>query len=139
MSNKDIARRTIEEVWNKGNFVVLNESYAREYVHHDPNAPEVRDLAGFKKWAAAVRLAFPDFHVKAEEMLEEGGTVVTRWTATGTHKGAFLEVPATGKKLTNTGVSIHHVRNGKIVEGWWAYDAVGMMRQLGVIPPAVAA
>lgn len=72
-------------------------------------------------------------------MFEDGGTTVTRWTATGTHKGAFMEIPATGKKVTNTGITIHRFRNGKVAESWWAYDAVGMMRQLGVIPPAAAA
>lgn len=139
MSNKDLARRIIEEAWNKGNFTVLDELYAREYVHHDPNTPDVRDLPGFRKWVTAVRAAFPDFHVTAEEMFEDGGATITRWTATGTHKGTFMEIPATGKKVTNTGITIHRFRDGKIAEGWWAYDAVGLMRQLGVIPPAVAA
>ncbi len=139
MSHKDVARRIIEEVWNKGNFAVLDEFYAREYVHHDPNTPDTRDLAGFRTWAAAVRAAFPDFYVKAEEMLEEGGTTVTRWTATGTHRGAFFGISATGKKITNTGITMHRFRDGKVAESWWAYDAVGLMRQLGAIPPAVAA
>lgn len=58
--------------------------------------------------------------------------MVFRWTFHGKHSGEFMGIPATGKELALTGISIIRMRGGKIVEGWDGYDALGMLRQLGV-------
>src|SRR5713101_3260858 len=67
-----------------------------------------------------------------EEMIAEGDKVVVRWTARGTHQGAFRGIPPTGKQVTITGVEIHRVVGGKIVEGWRKWDRMDVMQQLGV-------
>ncbi len=69
-------------------------------------------------------------------MIAEGDKVVTRHTLTGTHQGEFMGVPATGKGVKVTGMWIHRLAGGKIVEGreWGVWDALGMMQQLGVVP-----
>jgi predicted ester cyclase len=61
--------------------------------------------------------------------------VVVRWTARGTHKGELMGIPATGKPVVVTGMDIFHISSGKVVESWTNWDALGMMQQLGVIPP----
>ena len=60
--------------------------------------------------------------------------IVTRWTATGTHKGDLMGVPPTGKRATVTGIAIDRYQGGKMVEFWTNYDMLGLLQQLGVVP-----
>ena len=69
-----------------------------------------------------------------DDQIAEGDRVVSRWTGTGTHQGEFMGVPATGNKVTVTGIGIDRIEGGKIVEHWEQFDAMGMMQQLGAIP-----
>jgi steroid delta-isomerase-like uncharacterized protein len=82
------------------------------------------------------RAAFPDVHIAIDDLIAAGDKVVTRYTATGTHQGELMGIPATGKKISITGVSIYRFANGQIVEDWAEFDQLGMLTQLGVIPPA---
>jgi len=68
-------------------------------------------------------------------MLAEGDLVVGRWTSTGTHQGELMGIPPTGVKVTGTGISILQIANGKSKEEWVHWDALGMMQQIGVMPP----
>ena len=77
-------------------------------------------------------IGFPDFRFTIEEMIAEGDKVVVRWTTRGTHQGIFRGIPPTGKQVTITGVEIHRVVGGKIVEGWRKWDRIDVMQQLGV-------
>lgn len=88
---------------------------------------------------ATVRTAFPDFRVETDELIEAGDKVVSRWTVTGTHKGEYMGIPATGKRVNVTGMTLQRFEDGKIAEDWWAYDLLGFMQQVGAIPPARAA
>ncbi len=67
-------------------------------------------------------------------MIAEEDKAVTRWTATGTHQGTLMGIPPTGKQATATGIVIGRLANGKFVESWLNFDALGMLQQLGVIP-----
>jgi steroid delta-isomerase-like uncharacterized protein len=141
-TNKTIARRFLEEVWNKGNLAVLNEIIAEDHFDSGPGTlpglptgPE-----GTKQLVTVYRNAFPDVHFTIDEQIAEGDKVVTRWTANGTHKGELLGMPATGKSSTVTGIAVDRIVNGKIAESWGVFDQFGMMQQLGVIPtPELAA
>ena len=83
----------------------------------------------------ANRTAFPDLNVKVEDQLAEGDKVATRWTTTGTHQGEFAGIPPTGKQGGVTGTTIARVVGGKIVEERSNWDTLGLLQQLGVIPP----
>jgi steroid delta-isomerase-like uncharacterized protein len=131
---KAIVRRDVEEFWNARNLAKVDEFFAPTYANHEPNAPQVRDLAAFKQYAAALFAAFPDLHVTIEDMVAEGDQVAKRYSITGTHRGEWLGLPPTGKPATITGITIYRIADGKIVECWWSYDALGMLQQLGVIP-----
>ena len=80
------------------------------------------------------RSAFPDMQLTIEDQIAEGDKVVTRWTARGTHQGELMGIPPTGKQATVTGITVGRVANGKFVESWSNFDALGMMQQLGVVP-----
>ena len=85
------------------------------------------------------RSAFPDMTLTIEQQISEGDTVVTRWTARGTHEGELFGIAPTGKRVSVGGVVISRVIDGQLVEDYESYDVHGMMRQLGVLAAAKAA
>ena len=134
--NKRISRRVAEEVFSAGNVDVVDELVAENFVNHDPGAPP--DLPpgreGLKVLARFYKSAFPDAAVKVEDQIAEGDRVVTRYTARGTHQGEFAGMPATGKQVTGTGITIDRIEGGKIVESWNEFNQLGLLQQLGAIP-----
>ncbi len=133
--NKFVIRRSFEELWNKGNLSLADELFDPNYAHHDPSTPDVgRGPEGEKKRVALYRTAFPDLRLTIEDVIAEGQTVMARWSCRGTHKGDLSGIAPTGKQITILGVSIARFTNGKMVEGWVNWDALGLMQQLGVVP-----
>jgi steroid delta-isomerase-like uncharacterized protein len=133
--NKSVVRRLFEDVWNKGSMPVADELFAPTYAHHDSSTPDVgRGPESEKKRANLYRTAFPDVRFTIEDLIAEGETVTARWSCRGTHKGDLNGIAATGKQFSITGVSNARFTNGKMVEGWVNWDALGLMQQLGVVP-----
>jgi len=132
--NKALVRRSIEEM-DKGNWAIFNELLARDYVYHEPGNPKPVTREEYEQFARSLRAAFPDGRMTVEDMIAEGDKVVTRYTSSGTHKGEFMGIPATGKKVVCTGIIISRIDQGKIAEDWEEFDGVGFMVQLGAIPP----
>jgi steroid delta-isomerase-like uncharacterized protein len=132
--NKTVVRRLFEEVWNKGNLPVADELFAQNYSHHDPSTPEFgRGPESEKMRATLYRTAFPDIRLTIEDIIAEGETVTARWSCKGTHKGDLSGTAPTGKHFTISGTSIARLTNGKMVEGWVNWDALGLLQQLGVV------
>lgn len=132
---KALLRREMEEAWNKGNLDVVDELVADNFVIHDPSQPkEVRGHEGLKQYATAFRTTFPDLYITFEDMVAEGDKVASRITLRGTHKGELAGIPATGKQVTITGISIDRTEAGMFVETFVSMDALGMLQQLGVVP-----
>lgn len=133
--NKAIVRRAIEEGWNPANLAVIDELYAADFIFHQESGEAVRGLDSFKTWIATIHGAFPDIRYQIEAMYAEGDKVATRYTVRGTHRGDFRGLPATGRSFDLTGHLIHRVVDGKKTEGWGIWDTLGLMVQLGIIPP----
>ena len=131
--NKALVHRFFEEF----NLAVVDELFVPNYVHHDPGLPPElqhgRDA--YKQLVTMFRTGFPDIKTTVEELVAEGDRVVARWTWRGTNSGEFQGMPPTGKQVTGTGISIHRLANGKMAEAWVNFDALGMLQQLGVLPP----
>lgn len=133
--NKDLARRDIEEVWNEGNLDLVDEYVAEEFVLHDPAMPDdLRGPAGYKEVVTMYRTAFPDAHITIEELVAEGDTVVVRWTGRGTHEGELMGIEPTTNEVEVPGMTVVHVEDGTMTEGWQCYDVLGMLGQLGAVP-----
>jgi len=136
--NKATIRRIIEEGWNQGKIAVFDELCAFDWIHHDPTQPHVRILENYKRYVTERRSAFPDLHFRVEDMIAEGDQVVVRWMWHGTHTGDLLtpmmHLPATGKQVTVTGITIFRFADGKVVETWNQSDRLGLYQQLGLIP-----
>ena len=129
---KNANRRLFEEVWNNKNMAAIDELVAAEYIHHDPQTPKFSDgRDGYKQLVAFYLNAFPDSHFTIDQEIQEGETVVTRWTVTGTHRGDLATLPATGKTFSVTGISVARLQNGRLLESWNNWDALGLMQQLG--------
>jgi steroid delta-isomerase-like uncharacterized protein len=85
-------------------------------------------------WAGfmmAFATAFPDSRISVDECIAEGDRVVSRWTLTGTHRGEFQGVPATGRAVRFTGIEFNRVVDGRLAEHWAQFDLVGLMGQIG--------
>jgi steroid delta-isomerase-like uncharacterized protein len=108
---------------------------APNYRAHQAGFPAPMDRAQHEQFGRAFLRAFPDAQVAVEDLIVEGDTGVIRWTLHGTHRGEMMGIPATGKAISIGGIEINRVENGQIVEHWVEMDQLGMLQQLGVIPP----
>lgn len=133
--NKAAQRRVWEEIWNKGNYEIIPELIAPDFVEHTPLV-DVKGPEGFKQAITGMRPAFPDMHATIEDIFAEGDKVATRFTVTGTFKGEYMGIAPTGKKFTSRGILITWWVDGKEVEAWAAWDTSAFYQQLGISPPA---
>jgi steroid delta-isomerase-like uncharacterized protein len=134
--NVAVIGRFIEEVINQGRFEQADELVALDFVELDPLPGQRQGREGLKEVIGMMRAAFPDMHWVVEETVADGDKVVTRFTWTGTQRGAFLGVPATGRSVRVKGVVIDRLADGKMKDSRILMDTMAMMQQLGVIPPA---
>jgi len=132
---KALARLYYEEVWSRGNTSILSEIIAPQYIHHNPPFPEeARGSEGLERIVALYRGAFPDLIIPVDGLIAESDLVVVRWTARGTHLGALMGMPPTGKTIRVSGMEVLRIVDGKIVEEWTNWDQLGLLQQLGAIP-----
>jgi steroid delta-isomerase-like uncharacterized protein len=136
--NKALARREIEEIFSaNGNLDAADEIYAPNYISHQPAGEgDIRGVEAIKEFAAGIREAFPDTEATIEDQIAEGDKVVTRFTSRGTHQGETEDFgPPTGTRIEVTGITIEQFsEEGKIVEDWTNFDALGLLQQLGLVP-----
>jgi steroid delta-isomerase-like uncharacterized protein len=133
--NNALVKRAVEEVWNQGNYAVLNELVSSNIVIHSPTpGGEIHGVEGIKHFYGALRDAFPDIHFTIDDQIAQGDRVVTRWTAQATHSGEYQGIPATGKQISIMGIDIDRIANGRVVECWPVMDELGLLQQLDVIP-----
>jgi steroid delta-isomerase-like uncharacterized protein len=132
--NKAAERRVIEEL-NKGNLAIIDELFAADYVYRGSAGMEAKGAEGFKQLMTTALSAITDFHMATEEMVAEGEKVVTRTTVSGTHKGDFVGIAATGKRFSFSAILIVRFVDGKEVNAFGVADMFGMLQQLGAVPP----
>ena len=131
--NKALVRR-FYEAFNTQNVAALDQFAAADFVDHGlpPGVPPNRE--GAKQYLGMFVAAFPDLHFMAEDMVAEGDKVVCHLYASGTHKGDFQGMPPTGKQIKIEAFDMLRIANGKLVDHWGVFDALGMMQQLGALP-----
>src|SRR5919199_4859131 len=133
-TNKAVVHRYVEDGYNANNMAVFDDLFAADFVNHDPTQPAARDLQALKALCMPQHAAFADVRVTIEDLVADGDRVVKRFTLRGTHTGDFNRIPPTGKQITFEGIDILQLADGKISEIWIAYDMLGVLQQLGVIP-----
>jgi steroid delta-isomerase-like uncharacterized protein len=134
--NKALARRSWEVV-TEGSLDTLEdvfaEVYANNFILHELDE-DIVGIEGLTQFVSMIRSAIPDLRITIEDDMAEGDKVVTRWIGQGTHQGELMGIAPTGNQLTFTGITIHRIEDTKIVEEWSNWDALGVMRQIGVDP-----
>lgn len=133
-NNKEILAAFIQAVWSEGRADAADEYLADQYViHHDPGDPwdgQTLDLEGFKNRVRQSRAPFPDQRFDIHEMMSEQNRVVASWFWSGTHKGDFPGFPASGKRITMSGITVYYFDAGKICGHWQMTDRAGVYQQL---------
>ncbi|SRR5579872_3024969 len=131
--NIALLKRWYREVWREGKNETIHELLAADAVVRGQTGPdaEIHGPAEFAKFAEQIRRAFPDTDVVVEDAFGVDDKVAVRWSATMTHLGDGVGVPATGKKVRITGMTIARFVDGKIVEGWDNWDKLAMLEQIG--------
>jgi steroid delta-isomerase-like uncharacterized protein len=132
--NLAVNRQLYEAAFNKGDFAAVKKLLAPDVVEHEelPGLPPTRD--GVIQFFKMFRQAFPDLHANIEFAIAKDDRVVSYVTMTGTNKGEFMGMPATGKKIEFRVIDIIRYKDGMAVEHWGLADDLTMMQQLGVIP-----
>ena len=131
--NKAVVKKFEEEFKNKANHAIVDELMAPSFQLRGI-APTPLDREGLKMLGKSIVAAFPDVHAVVESVVAEGDLVVTRVSVTGTHRGAFNGIPATGKKIQFTEMHMYQVKGGKIVATWSNVDLLAILTQIGAIP-----
>lgn len=129
--NTAAVRRWYNEVMNKGDMKAFEELVDPKYVEHDVTPGYPANKAGLASFVKAFRSAFPDLQVTINDIVAKGDKVWCYATFRGTHKGEFMGMAATGKKIEVHAFDIVRCVNGKGVEHWGLFDNATMMMQLG--------
>ena len=132
--NKAVIAAFLEEVINQGRLERADDLVALDFVELDPLPGQQQGRQGLKDVIGGMRAAFPDMHWVVDETIAEDDTVVSRFTWTGTHRGTFLGIPATGRRVTVKGVVIDQLVAGRMAKSRILMYTLSMMQQLGVIP-----
>jgi steroid delta-isomerase-like uncharacterized protein len=132
--NSTIVRRFVEEVINQGKMDSAREFVWEDVVEQVPLPGQGPGLEGLKDILTAMRTAFPDIDFSVEEQISDGDKVVSRFEWTGTHRGAFLGVPPTGRHVRVWGIVIDRLVEGRIKDTRIIMDTLGLMMQLGALP-----
>jgi len=137
-TNKDLARRYLEEVYANGNLDVVDELLDEDIQdHEDFGDQKPAGRTGIKELVKAFRTAFPDISLSIDDAVAEGDRVFLRCTWQGTHQSRFMGVEATGKHIFFTSMDEIRFSGGTIKEHWGITDTLSLMTQLGVIEPLV--
>ena len=134
--NKALVRREYEQGVNPKNFRVRDEVLADNFVAHFPGHAPIHGIEAFREFTSAFFTAFPDLKATIEDLVAEGDKVAVRQTWRGTHTSDFLRIPPTGRQVTFTSIEVYRVSGGKLAEEWVELDMLGLLQQLGVIPPS---
>jgi steroid delta-isomerase-like uncharacterized protein len=133
--NKVVMRRFVEFI-NTGTEELAQELISPDAVFHVPGRPEpMRGPAGYLAVIGMMRSGFPDIQWTLEEMISEDDKVAARFTMRGTHHGSFFGVPPTGKTIAVQAMNFYRLAGGQFVEERGQPDLLGLLMQIGAVPP----
>jgi C-1 hydroxylase len=126
--NKTLVRGFIE-AYNKRKLDLIDDFVAPDYIDHEKNI----DREGLKRLISMGINAFPDWLETIEDIIAEGDKVWVLLTYTGTHKGEFMGLAPTGKKIASKAVDIYRIVDSKLAEYWNVTDNLNIFKQVGVV------
>lgn len=136
-ANRSAVGCYFDEILNEGNLAAVDEFFTPDFQFHITTIPvPVRGRDGEKEFVTTLRTAFPDLRFQVDHLIVEGDKILARWSLSGTHRGPFLGIPPSNNPVVDEGIDIFHCKDGQIREIWVNEDSLGLMRQLGGLPPA---
>ncbi|MBV9791865.1 MAG: ester cyclase [Chloroflexi bacterium] len=120
--------------WNSHDIERVETFYAPDYVGEDVGQarPQHGPQERSRVLASYIR-AFPDLHFTGETIIENNRAALA-WTMTGTHRGALMHIPPTGRRICVRGVSLLRIEKGRVIHGSTIWDTAGLLRALGLLP-----
>jgi steroid delta-isomerase-like uncharacterized protein len=131
-ANKALVRRAI--AYNHGTADDASEIFSSDFVAYMPGRPPM-DRAAMEQFIGDFAAGFPDYSFEILDQIAQGDTVFNRITWRGVHSGEFAGVPATGRQIELRGINLFKVKNGRVVEQRAELDFLGLLQQIGAIPP----
>jgi predicted ester cyclase len=129
--------RLYDEV-NSGNLDVIDEIMAPNFIAHGEAMglqPGQDVRTAMKQGIMWAKMLVPDLNVSIVDTVAQGEKVVCRLVFQGTHTGTDGQIPASGNKIEYTAIAINRFEKGLLAERWFNSDEMGMMRQMGLLPP----
>jgi predicted ester cyclase len=116
-------------VWSRH----LSEDYAAEHPGVSILLDKARSIAYHQRFVTA----FPDIRFEVLGVISDGDSALVRWTASGTHSERLVTItgqtiPPTRRRATVSGAMVSEVRDGKVVRGWFYWDKLALLAQLGI-------
>ena len=133
MTNEELVRNACQVIWTDGDVSRIGEFYAENFRANYPMTNWGTGLEGAKNLALEIRAGFPDYRERIDELIDAGDRIVVRLTIQGTHLGDYGGLPATGKSVEFTDVTICRIENGRIAEQSGLSDLLTLFVQLGLI------
>jgi predicted ester cyclase len=131
--NKRVARRVLEELFEKGNLDAADELIHPNFVNHEAPPDNPQGPEGLKETVSWLRGLWGSMRAEIEDEICEGDKVVARLTMHGRHVGEFLGRPPTGKEFAAEHIHIWRMEDGRVIEHWSVRDDLGQALQLGLL------
>jgi predicted ester cyclase len=128
-------RALFGQAFNQGNLAMVDELVSVDSSTHIPGWGMPANRLGLKQMITTLRAAFPDLECMLDDEIEAESKVAAIWNMRGTHKGSFFGVSPTGRPVKVQGSVFAHTQNRLITESWILIDQMGLLQQLGVVPP----
>jgi steroid delta-isomerase-like uncharacterized protein len=135
MQSPSVLHRIFDTAFNQGNMTIIDELVSHDSVTHTTNWGMSAGRIGLKQLIAILRTAFPDLHCTVEDEIIQGDKVAAHLTMRGTHKGLFLGNSPTNKPFVVQGLIYTRIENEQVMESWIIVDQMGVLQQLGLVPP----
>lgn len=135
--NEELARRSIQAVWNDGHLGLIEELFVEGFVqHHTASGPDIADRTEYRSFIQALRTAMPDLTTTIFTTVADGDEVVVHFAISGTHTGGEMRgIEPTDRRLEWEGMILYRFRDGWISEAWIQYDELGLLSQLEIVSP----
>jgi len=135
-AHKELFGRLYNSIWNERRLEFIEKIFAKTHALSDPTVTgEGVGPAAYRRNVERFLGAFPDLKFTVDDTISEKDKLVVAWTVTGTHKGPFLGIAATNKKVAICGITINQIADGKIIESTAIWDTAGLLQQIGVKLP----
>lgn len=131
-ASEAMVRRRFAEL-DAGNISILDELFAPSYLLYFPGLAKPMSLETTKRFYKLLYAAFPDLRHTIIEQVSAGDQVVTRWKARGTHRGAWMGVEPTRKRVVFGGINIYTIIDGKFIASQVNWDILGILQQVGAV------